>query len=197
MGDYANRVFAVVRRIPRGKVATYGQVARLIGAPRTARYVGYALHANPEPGTDPGCIPCHRVVFKDGRMATGFAFGGPDEQRGMLAAEGVAFDEEGRVLMEEFQWDGRPESAGAPGNAHVTGDSGAADTADATDYPTAPAPGLRLGSRAGRAPAAPLRDLRRAAPRLPEGTPRLGPHSFRGGRRCARSPFGNGSPLAR
>lgn len=140
MGDYANRVFAVVRRIPRGKVATYGQVAQLIGAPRTARYVGYALHANPEPGTDPGCIPCHRVVFKDGRMATGFAFGGPDEQRGMLAAEGIAFDEEGRVLMEEFQWDGRPESAGAPGNAHVTGDSGAADTADATDYPTAPPP---------------------------------------------------------
>ena len=44
-------------------------------------------------------------------MATGFAFGGPDEQRGMLAAEGVAFDEEGRVIMEEFQWDGRPESA--------------------------------------------------------------------------------------
>ena len=58
----------------------------------------------------------------------------------MLAAEGIAFDEEGRVLMEEFQWDGRPESAGAPGNAHVTGDSGAADTADATDYPTAPPP---------------------------------------------------------
>ncbi|MFR1166797.1 MAG: MGMT family protein [Adlercreutzia equolifaciens] len=147
MGDYANRVFAVVRRIPRGKVATYGQVARLIGAPRTARYVGYALHANPEPGTDPGCIPCHRVVFKDGRMATGFAFGGPDEQRGMLAAEGVAFDEEGRVIMEEFQWDGRPESA---------------TSARATRPPARP--GLRLGSRAGRAPASPLRDLRRAAP---------------------------------
>ena len=108
MGDYANRVFKVVRQIPRGKVATYGQVARLIGAPRTARYVGYALHANPEPGTDPGSIPCHRVVFKDGRMATGFAFGGPDEQRGMLAAEGIAFDEEGRVLMDEFQWNGIP-----------------------------------------------------------------------------------------
>ena len=108
MGDYANRVFAVVRRIPRGKVATYGQVARLIGAPRTARYVGYALHANPEPGTDPGCIPCHRVVFKDGRMATGFAFGGPDEQRGMLAAEGVAFDEEGDVPTgppPDFDWE--------------------------------------------------------------------------------------------
>lgn len=113
MGDYANRVFGVVRHIPRGKVATYGQVARLIGAPRTARYVGYALHANPEPGTDEGCIPCHRVVFKDGRMATGFAFGGPDEQRQMLAAEGVAFDDEGRVLMDEFLWDGRPEASGA------------------------------------------------------------------------------------
>ncbi len=110
MGDFANRVFAVVRRIPAGKVASYGQVGRLIGAPRSARYVGYALRANPEPGIDPACIPCHRVVFKDGRMATGFAFGGPDEQRRMLAAEGVGFDEEGRVRMDEFQWDGRPES---------------------------------------------------------------------------------------
>lgn len=113
MGDFANRVFAVVRRIPAGKVATYGQVGRLIGAPRGARYVGYALHANPEPGTEPGCIPCHRVVFKDGSMATGFAFGGPDEQRRMLAAEGVAFDEEGRVLMDAFQWNGRLEGTGS------------------------------------------------------------------------------------
>lgn len=106
MGDFSQRVFAVVQRIPAGKVATYGQVGALIGAPRGARYVGYALHGNPNPGTDEGCIPCHRVVFKDGRMATGFAFGGPDEQRKMLADEGVAFDEEGRVLMDRFQWDG-------------------------------------------------------------------------------------------
>ena len=123
MGDYAERVFAVVRRIPAGKVASYGQVARLIGSPRTARYVGFALHANPEPGTDEGCIPCHRVVFKDGRMATGFAFGGPDEQRKMLAAEGITFDEEGRVPMEQFQWDGRP-----------------AQATDADGLPTAPPP---------------------------------------------------------
>lgn len=115
MGDFANRVFAVVRRIPAGKVATYGQVGRMIGAPRSARYVGYALHANPEPGTESGCIPCHRVVFKDGRMATGFAFGGPDEQRKMLAAEGVGFDDEGRVLMDAFQWDGRSDGTGAEG----------------------------------------------------------------------------------
>ena len=113
MGDFANRVFEVVRQVPRGKVTTYGQVARLIGAPRAARYVGYALHANPEPGTDPGCIPCHRVVFKDGRMATGFAFGGPDEQRKMLAAEGEVFwpddvrasvyDRQYRVYRELYQ----------------------------------------------------------------------------------------------
>ena len=124
MGDFANRVFAVVRRIPAGKVATYGQVGRMIGAPRAARYVGYALHGNPAPGSEPGCIPCHRVVFKDGRMATGFAFGGPDEQRKMLAAEGVAFDEEGRVLMDVFQWDGHPEGATAGGDGAADGPLG-------------------------------------------------------------------------
>lgn len=117
MGNYANRVFAVVRRIPRGKVATYGQIARLIGAPRSARYVGFALRANPEPGTDPDSIPCHRVVFKDGRMATGFAFGGEEVQRAMLASEGIAFDDEGRVLMGEFQWNGVPEGAYADDDA--------------------------------------------------------------------------------
>ena len=72
MGDFADKVFAVVQRIPPGKVATYGQVGRLIGAPRSARYVGYALRANPAPGVDPDSIPCHRVVFKDGSMARGF-----------------------------------------------------------------------------------------------------------------------------
>lgn len=108
MGDFADRVFAVVRRIPAGKVASYGQVARLIGAPRSARYVGYALRANPAPGIDPAAIPCHRVVFKDGAMATGFAFGGEDVQRDMLREEGVIFDDEGRAVMSECQWDGRP-----------------------------------------------------------------------------------------
>ena len=111
MGEVAERVFGVVRHIPRGKVSTYGQVARLIGAPRSARYVGYALRANPEPGTDPASIPCHRVVFKDGRMATGFAFGGEDMQREMLEEEGVRFDDEGRVLMDEHLWNGVPDQA--------------------------------------------------------------------------------------
>ena len=107
MGDFSNRVFEVVRRIPRGKVASYGQVGRLIGAPRSARFVGYALHANPDPGAEVNNIPCHRVVFKDGSLAPGFAFGGPDEQRARLTAEGVTFLDDGRVDMRECQWDGR------------------------------------------------------------------------------------------
>lgn len=122
MGDFSDRVYAVVKQIPRGRVASYGQVARLIGAPRSARYVGYALRANPAPGVDAESIPCHRVVFKYGSMATGFAFGGPGVQRSMLEAEGVGFDVEGRVLMDSFQWDGRPERA------------------DDEGYPTAPPP---------------------------------------------------------
>lgn len=81
------RVYEVIKRIPKGYVATYGQVAALVGAPRNARTVGYALHSNPEPGA----IPCHRVVFRDGSLAPGFAFGGPEVQRELLENEGVTF----------------------------------------------------------------------------------------------------------
>ncbi|MDF7664036.1 MGMT family protein [Bifidobacterium sp. ESL0763] len=84
---FNSKVYEVVKRIPEGKVATYGQVAALAGAPRNARFVGYALHANPEPGV----IACHRVVFRDGSLAPGFAFGGPDRQRALLEDEGVRF----------------------------------------------------------------------------------------------------------
>lgn len=86
-GAFNAKVYEVVRRIPKGKVATYGQVAALAGNPRNARFVGYALHSNPEPGV----IPCHRVVFRDGSLAPGFAFGGPDRQRELLRGEGVSF----------------------------------------------------------------------------------------------------------
>jgi methylated-DNA-protein-cysteine methyltransferase-like protein len=85
--SFNSRVYDVVRRIPRGQVATYGQIAALAGNPRNARFVGYALHVNPEPGV----IPCHRVVFRDGSLAPGFAFGGPDRQRALLEDEGVPF----------------------------------------------------------------------------------------------------------
>ncbi len=93
-------IYDVVRRIPQGKVASYGQVAALAGNPRWARVVGYALHRNPEPGV----IPCHRVVMADGRVAPGFAFGGPDVQRALLEGEGVRFRDDGTVDMAVYQW---------------------------------------------------------------------------------------------
>ena len=96
------KIYAVVRRIPRGTVATYGQVAFLAGNPRWARVVGYALHANP----DPEGIPCYRVVTKDGRTSPAFAFGGADAQRAMLEADGITFTPDGRVDMQKYQWEG-------------------------------------------------------------------------------------------
>lgn len=93
------KIYEVVRSIPKGKVMSYGQVALLAGNPRWARVVGYALHVNPEPGI----IPCHRVVTKDGAPASGFAFGGSDVQRQLLESEGISFTDEGRVDMDKFQ----------------------------------------------------------------------------------------------
>ena len=101
MGSFNEAVYEVVRQIPAGRVATYGQVARMVGRPRNARFVGYALHVNPEPGI----IPCHRVVFRDGSLAPGFAFGGPGVQREMLEAEGVPFTADGRVDLSACQWE--------------------------------------------------------------------------------------------
>lgn len=126
MGEFNDKAYETVRRVPRGKVVSYGQVARLIGQPRKARFVGYAMHGNPDPWdcTAQTGIPCHRVVFKDGSLAPGFAFGGPDEQRARLAAEGVTFLDDGRVDMRACQWDGR--------------DAGGADGGAAVDGPTAP-----------------------------------------------------------
>lgn len=63
--EFTKRIYEVVRQIPRGCVASYGQVAFLAGNPRGARGVGFAMHRSPEPGG----IPCHRVVFKDGACA--------------------------------------------------------------------------------------------------------------------------------
>ena len=94
------KIYEQVKRIPCGKVATYGQIALLAGNPRWSQVVGYALHVNPEPGV----IPCHRVVKKDGRVAEGFAFGGENIQRELLESEGVAFIDDVRVDMEKCQW---------------------------------------------------------------------------------------------
>ena len=92
------KIYEVVKSIPKGKVATYGQVALLAGNPRWARVVGYALHVNPEPGI----IPCHRVVNREGRVAPGFAFGGEGVQRQLLESEGIVFEPDGRIDLEKY-----------------------------------------------------------------------------------------------
>lgn len=96
------KIYDVVRRIPRGRVATYGQIAMLAGNPRWARAVGYALHANPEPGV----IPCHRVLNRFGETAPAFAFGGAERQAELLRAEGVEVSPDGRVDLEKYLWNG-------------------------------------------------------------------------------------------
>ncbi len=100
MGRTFERIYEIVRQIPTGKVATYGQVAWLAGNPRWARVVGYALHSNPNPAQ----IPCHRVVNRTGALAQGFVFGGAAVQRTRLAAEGVSFREDGTVDLEACLW---------------------------------------------------------------------------------------------
>lgn len=98
--SFFKNVYEAVQLIPRGKVATYGQIARMIGAPRSSRAVGYALHANPRPGV----IPCHRVVNREGRLAPAFAFGGPEIQAQLLESEGVEVDEDFIVDLEKYLW---------------------------------------------------------------------------------------------
>lgn len=93
------KIYEVVQQIPKGSVASYGQVALLAGNRRWARVVGYALHVNP----DPHHIPCHRVVTKEGNVSKAFAFGGANRQIELLQAEGVGF-EDGHVIMETYQW---------------------------------------------------------------------------------------------
>lgn len=87
------RVYRAVKQIPYGKVSSYGKVAEAAGNKRMARQVGWALHSNPAPEE----IPCYRVVFKDGRLSSAFAFGGENVQRALLEKEGIKFDEKGRV----------------------------------------------------------------------------------------------------
>ena len=96
MTDFTRRIYEVVKSIPAGRVMSYGRVAALAGNTRGARGVGFALHRNPEPGV----IPCHRVVCRDGGVCTGYAFGGPEVQRRLLAEEGVSFLPDGRVDMD-------------------------------------------------------------------------------------------------
>jgi methylated-DNA-protein-cysteine methyltransferase-like protein len=93
----------VVRRIPIGKVATYGQIAMLAGLPRQPRQVGYALHALPE-GSD---VPWQRVINAKGEVSPRSVPGVEDLQRAVLESEGIVFDRRGRVDLARHQWSPR------------------------------------------------------------------------------------------
>ena len=94
----------VVRRIPRGRVATYGQVAELAGLRGHARQVGYALHVL----TEERQVPWHRVINSRGQVSMRADPGSDHLQRILLESEGVRFDSRGRVPLDEFLW--RPDT---------------------------------------------------------------------------------------
>ena len=94
------RVYAIVGRIPYGRVTTYGAIARSIGSVRGARMVGWLMHAVP-PELD---LPCHRVVNRTGFLSGGWHFGHPDVMRDRLLAEGVPFRAEYEVDLEHSLW---------------------------------------------------------------------------------------------
>lgn len=93
------KIYEVVRQIPRGTVATYGQIAALAGNRRWARVVGYALHVNP----DPEHIPCYRVVNREGKLSDAFAFGGINRQKRMLEEDGIVVNGD-YVDLKKYQW---------------------------------------------------------------------------------------------
>jgi methylated-DNA-protein-cysteine methyltransferase-like protein len=94
MGDFAKQVCYLVRKIPSGRVMTYGQIAKRLGKPGGARAVGNVLHRNSS-----SQIPCQRVVNQQGRVAFHFAQGGEEKQRELLLKEGVKFKDKLHVIL--------------------------------------------------------------------------------------------------
>jgi len=92
------KVYDFLKTIPRGKVATYGQIACFLGNKHLSRVVGNILHKNP----DPENIPCHRVVNRNGELSRAYAFGGCDAQRERLAQEGIVFESDGTVNLKKY-----------------------------------------------------------------------------------------------
>ncbi len=105
MSVFTQHVCQIIARIPRGNVATYGQVAALAGRPRAARGVGFILRSGAADG-----LPCHRVLFADGALCQGDVFGSPAIQRDLLEQEGVLFLPDGRVDLARCRW--QPEKSG-------------------------------------------------------------------------------------
>jgi len=102
--SFFERVYRVVRQIPRGKVASYGQIAAVLGHPQAARTVGWALSALR--GSDIDDVPWQRVINSAGRISISRVDLGADLQRTLLEEEGIEFDARGYVDLRRFGWEG-------------------------------------------------------------------------------------------
>jgi len=102
--NFANQVWKITKQIPKGKVVTYGQIAKKFQISNfkfqiDPRMIGWMLHANRDPK-----IPCHRVVDRNGRVADNYSFGGWEEQVRRLKSEGIKFIDEMHVDLKKYQW---------------------------------------------------------------------------------------------
>lgn len=97
--DFFDRVFSIVKKIPYGKVTTYGHIAEVCGIKSSARTVGWALN-----GAKNSNLPCHRVVNRFGALTGKLHFGSPFIMEELLRSEGVEFDKNGNVLLEKYLW---------------------------------------------------------------------------------------------
>lgn len=100
MNKYEHKIYDLVSRVPAGKVVTYGLLASLSNC-KSPRLVGNILHKN----LDPQAVPCHRVVNRDGKVASGYAFGGAKAQRQKLELEGIGFVKD-KIDLNKYLWKG-------------------------------------------------------------------------------------------
>ncbi len=102
MAGFFEQVYRLVSLIPTGKVASYGQIAALLGVPRAARTVGWALHGLPEESQ----VPWQRVINSKGHITNTSSLESAVLQRALLQAEGIQFEPDGYVDMQVYQWEG-------------------------------------------------------------------------------------------
>jgi len=113
--EYRERVYKIVRRIPRGRVMTYGQIAELLGEGYTARTVGFCMHSSPD-GT-----PWHRVINAQGKTSTGKVVLPFDKHPRLHEQEGVVFNQSNRCDLQTYLWIPKTKAAPAQGSLFKSG----------------------------------------------------------------------------